>query len=72
LHSEKDLLSVEQEAEWAPELDLETFLTVSRNETRFIGFPNGSPVTDLPCCYTDMCSLRTCSVLALLIINETN
>jgi len=63
--SEKDLLlSVEQETGWATELDLESFLTVSRIETRFIGFPNGSPVSERPCCY-NMRSLGTCSVLAL-------
>jgi len=65
LPSEKDLLlSVEQEAGWASELDLEGFLTVSRIETRFIGFPNGSPIAELRSC-NNMCSLETCSVLAL-------
>ena len=45
LASEKDLLlSVEQEAGWAPELDLEDFMTVSRIEKRFIVFPKGNPI----------------------------
>jgi hypothetical protein len=59
-------LVIRRAGDWvAPELDLEAFLTVSGIETRFICFPNGIPVTELPCCYNPYVVFRTCSVLAL-------
>jgi hypothetical protein len=55
-------LVIRRAGDW---VDLEAFLTVSVIDTLFICFPNGIPVTELPCRFNPYVVFKTCSVLAL-------